>query len=73
MSDQSSPDILSRLENKAYTRHLLRIILTYLTLEDMVSMVRVSRVWRIMIMREVRPPLLNKIRHLHIVEARRKY
>ena len=63
-------DIFSRLERRPYTRHLARRILSMMTEEDMMVMVRVSRNWRIFLMKELKPQLFCKIRHLQIVESK---
>ena len=63
-------DIITRLERRTYTRHLARRILSLMTEEDMMVMVRVSRNWRIFLMKELRPQIFCKIRHLQIVESK---
>ena len=63
-------DIMTRLERRTYTRHLARRILSLMTEEDMMVMVRVSRNWRIFLMKELRPQIFCKIRHLQIVESK---
>ena len=63
-------DILTRLERRTYTRHLARRILSLMTEEDMMVMVRVSRNWRVFLMKELRPQIFCKIRHLQIVESK---
>ena len=64
-------DIVTRLEKRTYTRHLARRILSLMTEEDMMVMVKVSRNWRIFLMKELKPELFCKIRHLQIVESRK--
>ena len=63
-------DILTRLEQRTYTRHLARRILSLMTEADMMVMVRVSRNWRVFLMKELKPQLFCKIRHLQIVESK---
>ena len=70
--DNLTVDILTKLERKTFTRHLARKILGYMKEEDLVIMVTVSRNWRIFLMRELRPRIFCKIRHLQIVESNRK-
>ena len=62
-------DILSRLEGRVFTRHLARIILSFLTEKDLVVMMKVSRGWRRFLMRELRPDLFCRIRNLQIVDS----
>ena len=64
-------DILSRLEGRVFTRHLARIILSFMTEKDLAVMMKVSREWRRFLMRELRPALFCRIRNLEIVEARK--
>jgi len=63
-------DILSRLEGRVFTRHLARIILSFMMEKDLAVMMKVSRVWRRFLMRELKPALFCRIRNLEIVEAR---
>jgi len=61
-------DILSRLEVRVYTRHLARLVLSFMTEKDLSVMLRVSRQWRRFLTRELRPALFCRIRNLQIVE-----
>ena len=64
-------DILSRLEERVFTRHLARIILSFLTEKDLAVMMKVSSGWRRFLMRELRPALFCRIRNLQIVEMKK--
>ena len=64
-------DILSRLEGRVFTRHLARIILSFLTEKDLAVMMKVSSDWRRFLMRELRPALFCRIRNLEIVETKK--
>jgi len=48
---RNEEDILCRLDKRIYTRHLVRLILTFMTEQDLMMMVKVSRKWRILLMR----------------------
>ena len=62
-------DILSRLEVKVYTRHLARLVLSFMTEAELSVMTRVSTQWRRLLRRELRPTLFSRIRNLQIVET----
>ena len=66
---QESLDILSRLEVKVYTRHLVRPVLSFMTEAELSVMTRVSTQWRRLLRRELRPTLFSRIRNLQIVET----
>ena len=72
--DVDQVDILTRLERRTFTRHLARYILSMVTEQDLVVMAMVSRSWRVFLMRELRsqPQLFSKIRHLQIVESKKR-
>ena len=61
-------DVLTRLQQRPYTRHLARRILALMAEADLAVMVRVSRNWRIFLRKELKPQLFCRIRHLQIVE-----
>ena len=63
-------DILSRLQVRTFTRHLARHILTFLREEDMATMTKVSRNWRVFLLRELKPGVFSRIRNLQIVEIK---
>ena len=65
-------DIISRLQVRPYTRHLARYILTYMREEDMAIMTKVSRNWRVFLLRELKPSVFSRIRNLEIVETKKK-
>ena len=62
---------VSRLEGRVFTRHLARIILSFMTEKDLAVMMKVSRDWRRFLMRELKPALFCRIRNLEIVEAKK--
>ena len=62
--------VLQSGQVRVFTRHLARIILSFLTEKDLVVMMKVSREWRRFLMRELRPALFCRIRNLQIVELR---
>ena len=66
---QEGLDILSRLEVKVYTRHLVRLVLSFMTEAELSVMTRVSTQWRRLLRRELRPTLFSRIRNLQIVET----
>ena len=64
-------DIISRLQVRPFTRHLARHILTFMREEDMATMSKVSRNWRVFLLRELKPTLFSRIRNLEIIEIKR--
>ena len=64
-------DIISRLQVRPYTRHLARHILTFMREEDMATMSKVSRNWRVFLLRELKPSLFSRIRNLEIIEIKK--
>jgi len=49
----SAPDLLSRLYNRVFTRHLVRLLLSYMEEDDFNGMLEVSKGWANMIRVEV--------------------
>ena len=64
-------DIISRLQVRPFTRHLARHILTFMREEDMATMSKVSRNWRVFLLRELKPTLFSRIRNLEIIEIKK--
>ena len=62
---------VSRLMARVFTRHLARIILSFMTEPDLVMMMKVSGEWRRFLLRELRPALFSRIRNLQIVETKK--
>ena len=56
---------------RVFTRHLARIILSFMTELDLVMMMTVSGEWRRFLLRELRPALFSRIRNLKIVETKK--
>ena len=64
-------DLVTRLSTRPFTRHLARYLLTFMKEKDMAVMVRVSRQWRVFLLRELKPAVFSRIRNLEIIGARK--
>ena len=64
-------DIITRLQVRPFTRHLARHILTFMREEDMATMSKVSRNWRVFLLRELKPAVFSRIRNLEIIEIKK--
>eukprot|EP00092_Neocalanus_flemingeri_P063651 GFUD01077060.1.p1 GENE.GFUD01077060.1~~GFUD01077060.1.p1 ORF type:complete len:208 (+),score=70.62 GFUD01077060.1:30-653(+) len=64
-------DIITRLQVRPFTRHLARHILTFMREEDMSTMSKVSRNWRVFLLRELKPGVFSRIRNLEIIEVKK--
>ena len=60
--EEATEDVLSRLLSRTFTKHLARLIITMMGVEDLKNMFRVSKKWQQFLTRELPQNLLKEIK-----------